>query len=224
MGCEEVLGKLKFFSSEETLNGMARFGIDVENAYGVKVPILRKMAKEIGVNHILACELWKSGVHEARILASMIDDPKKVTKKQFDNWVKDFNSWDVCDMVCGNLFDKTDFVCDKIFEFSKKKSEFEKRTAFALIACLAVHNKEMKDNEFEKFFEIIKRESCDDRNFVKKAVNWAIRQIGKRNVSLNKKAILIAKEIQKIDSKSAKWIANDAIRELTSSQIRKKFK
>lgn len=203
---------------------MARFGIDVSAAYGVKVPILRKIKKEIGNNHILALKLWETGIHEARLLASMIDDPKKVTKKQFNNWTKDFNSWDICDQVCGNLFDKTDFVCEKIFEYSKKKNEFEKRTAFALIACLAVHNKEIKDNEFEKFFKIIKRESCDERNFVKKAINWALRQIGKRNIRLNKKAILIAKQIQKIDSKSAKWIANDAIRELTSSQIQKRLK
>lgn len=224
MKCEEVLGKLKIFSNQETLNAMARFGIDISNAYGVKVSVLRKMAKEIGTNHILAQELWKSGVHEARILASMIDDPKKVLKKQFNNWVKDFNSWDVCDMVCWNLFDKIDFVSEKIFEYSKKKNEFEKRTAFALIAGLAIHNKEMEDNEFEKFFQIIKKQSCDDRNFVKKAVNWALRQIGKRNIVLNKKAIKIAKEIQKINSKSAKWIANDAIRELTSPQIQKRIK
>ncbi|MEA3296024.1 MAG: DNA alkylation repair protein [Patescibacteria group bacterium] len=224
MECEEVLKKLKSFASQKTLYGMARFGIDVSAAYGVKVPILRKIKKEIGNNHILALKLWETGIHEARLLASMIDDPKKVTKKQFNNWTKDFNSWDICDQVCGNLFDKTDFVCEKIFEYSKKKNEFEKRTAFALIACLAVHNKEIKDNEFEKFFKIIKRESCDERNFVKKAINWALRQIGKRNIRLNKKAILIAKQIQKIDSKSAKWIANDAIRELTSSQIQKRLK
>ena len=223
MNYKEVIKKLKLFSRSENVKGMARFGINPKNTYGIPIPVLRKLAKEIGKNHKLAKELWESGIHEARILASIIDEPQKVTEKQMEKWVKDFDSWDVCDQVCFNLFDNTEFSYKKIFEWSRRKQEFVKRTAFALIACLAFHNKKMTDKEFEQFFSIIKKESIDDRNFVKKAVNWAIRQIGKRNMSLNKKAIKLAKEIQKIDSKSAKWIAADAIKELNSDKIQKRI-
>jgi 3-methyladenine DNA glycosylase AlkD len=221
---EQVLKKLKLLSNPKAMKGMARFGINIDKAFGVSVPNVRILAKEIGKDHKLAQELWKSGIHEARILAGLIDEPDKVLEKQMDRWVKDFNSWDVCDQVCFNLFDKTEFAFQKINEWSKREEEFVKRTAFALMASLAVHDKTISDKEFEKFFSIIIREARDERNFVRKAVNWALRQIGKRNINLNKKAIKIAKQIQKIDSKSAKWIANDAIRELTSSQIQARLK
>jgi 3-methyladenine DNA glycosylase AlkD len=202
---------------------MACFGINSNNTYGVSIPNLRKMAKEIGKNHELAQQLWESEIHEARILASMVDDSKMITEKQMEDWVKNFDSWDVCDQVCMNLFDKTKFSYTKINEWSKRNDEFIKRAGFALIACMAVHNKDIKDKDFIKLLPIIKRESTDDRNFVKKAVNWALRQIGKRNINLNKEAIKTAKEIQKIDSKNAKWIANDAIRELTSKNVQKRL-
>ena len=224
MTSEQVLKKLKSLSSAKALKGMARFGINTDKAFGVSMPNVRVLAKEIGKDHELAQELWKSGVHEARILAGLIDEADKVTEKQMDRWVKDFNSWDVCDQVCFNLFDKTKFAFQKINEWSKRREEFVKRTAFALMASLVVHNKTASDKEFEKFFPIIIREARDERNFVRKAVNWALRQIGKRNINLNKKAIKTAKQIQKIDSKSAKWIANDAIRELTSSQVQTRLK
>ncbi len=221
---EDVLKKLKILANPKAMEGMARFGICMDSAYGVRVPDIRVVAKEIGKDHKLAQELWASGIHEARLLASMIDRADMVTEKQMDKWVKDFNSWDVCDMTCFNLFDKTKFVHQKIKEWSKREEEFVKRTGFALMAGLAIHNKNMKDEEFERFFSIIIREAEDDRNFVRKAVNWALRQIGKRNLSLNKKAIRIAKQIQGIDSKTAKWIANDAIRELTNFQIQNRLK
>ena len=221
---EQVLKKLKFLSSAQALKGMARFGINTDKAFGVSMPNVRVLAKEVGKDHKLAQELWKSGIHEARILAGLIDEVDKVTEKQMDKWVKDFNSWDVCDQVCFSLFDKTKFAFQKIDEWSKRREEFVKRTAFALMAGLAIHDKQASDKEFEKFFLIITREARDERNFVRKAVNWALRQIGKRNINLNKKAIQVAKQIQKIDSKSAKWIANDAIRELTSPQIQTRLK
>lgn len=224
MKYKQVLKKLKSLSNPKAVAGMARFGINPKNTYGVSIPNLRDMAKEIGLNHKLAQQLWKSGIHEARILACMIDDPKKVTKKQMEKWVKDFDSWDICDQCCTNLFDKTEFAYQKAIEWSKKKEEFIKRAGFAMIAVLAWHDKEAKDKQFEKFFPIIKRESTDNRNFVKKSVNWALRQIGKRNLNLNKKAIKTAKQIKKIDSKTAKWIASDSLRELTSKAVQKRLK
>ena len=224
MEYEEILTKLKSLSHPDAVAGMARFGINPTDTYGVSIPVLRKMAKQIGKNHLLAQQLWtSSSIHEARILAGMIDVPEKVTETQLERWVKDFDSWDVCDQCCSNLFDKTKFAHKKAIEWSKRREEFVKRAGFVLMATLAVHDKEASDKEFLKFLPIIKREATDERNFVKKAVNWALRQIGKRNLSLNKMAIKAAKEIQKIDSKSAWWIASDAIRELTSGAVQKKL-
>ncbi len=198
-------------------------GINPQNTYGVSIPNLRKIAKEVGKNHSLSQQLWSSGIHEARILASMIDEPDQVTKKQMDLWVKDFDSWDVCDQCCMNLFSKIPSAWEKAKKWTKRKREFEKRAGFALIACLAWYDKESPDKKFLAFLSGIKREANDNRNYVKKAVNWALSNIGKRNLSLNKKAIETAKEIQKMDSRSAKWIAQDAIRELTSKAIQKRL-
>lgn len=222
---EDILKKLKSFSNPKNMEGMARFGISSKNTYGVSIPVLRKMGKEIGKNHQMAQELWVSGVHEARILASMVDEVEKVTEKQMDKWVADFDSWDVCDQCCLNLLDKVGFVDKKIKSYARAKEEFIKRTAFTLIACLAFHNKELKDKDFEKYFTIIKNAVTDERNYVRKAVNWALRQIGKRNKNLNKKAILTAEDILKThrDNRTAKWIANDALRELKSSSVQKRL-
>lgn len=224
MECADILKKLKSLSNPRAIEGMAKYGITGERVYGISIPNLRKMAREIGKNHSLSQQLWNSGVHEARILASMIDEPGMVTLKQMDEWVKDFDSWDVCDQVCMNLFDRTKFAYQKAIEWTTNDKEFIKRAGFVLMAVFAVHNKEMSDKEFINFFPIIKRESTDNRNFVKKAVNWTLRQIGKRNINLNKKAIETAKEIQKMDSRSAKWIAQDAIKELTSNAVQKRLK
>ena len=153
----------------------------------------------------------------------MIDEPNEVTKKQMDAWIRDFDSWDVCDQCCMNLFDKTPFVWEKAIEWTNREKEFEKRAGFALMACLAWHDKESLDKKFLVFLPAIKREANDDRNYVKKAVNWALRNIGKRNLNLNRKAIETAKEIQKMDSRSAKWIASDAIRELMSEAVQERL-
>ena len=225
MDYKEIVKKLKSLKNSKNVTGMARFGIRPKTkVLGISIPELRKIAKDIGKDHELALRLWDSGIHEARILAGFIADSEKLTEAQMRKWVSDFDSWDIVDQVCGNLFDKTKFAYKKIFEFSEREEEFVKRTAFTLMAALSVHDKEMKDEEFIKFFPLIKKASTDERNFVKKAVNWALRQIGKRNMKLNKEAIKLAKEIQRIDSKSAKWIANDAIRELTDSKNIKKNK
>lgn len=219
----QILKKLKSLANPKNVQGMARFGISSKNTLGISMPVLRKMAKEIGNGHRLASELWNSGFHEARILAGLIDETEKVTEIQIEKWAKDFDSWDVCDQVCSSLFDKTNFAWQKVIEFSKRKEEFVKRTGFTLMACLAVHDKKAQNKDFIKLLPIIKREATDERNFVCKAVNWALRQIGKRNKNLNKEAIKIAREILKIDNKTAKWIAADAIKELESEQIQKRL-
>ena len=218
MNSKEIIKKLKSFSNARNVAGMARFGINPKYALGIRVPVLRDLAKKIGKDHKLAKCLWKSKIHEARILASMIDEADKVTEKQMEEWVKEFNSWDLCDQCCMNLFDKTPFAWKKAIEWPKRKEEFVRRAGFALMASLAVHDKKAKNEDFLKFFPLIKKYSTDERNFVKKAVNWALRQIGKRNVVLREKSIKLAKEIQKIDSKAAQWIAADAIRELISKR------
>lgn len=224
MKYQEILRKLKSLSNPKNVECMARFGINPKNTYGVSIPNLRRLAKDIRKNHALAQQLWKSGIHEARILAAMIDELKKISEEQMDSWARDFDSWDVCDQVCMNLFDKTKFAYKKAVEWSSRKEKFVKRAGFAIIASLAFHDKNAKDENLIKFLPIIKKESIDDRNFVKKAVNWALRQIGKRNSRLNKNAIETAKEILKMESKSAKWIASDALKELTSKAVQKRLK
>jgi 3-methyladenine DNA glycosylase AlkD len=221
----QILKKLKSYANKRNIEGMVRFGIRGKNILGgPSLPILRKIAKGIGKNHELALELWDSEIHEARILAAMIAEPEKATEPQIEKWVKDFDSWDVCDQVCSNFFDKTHIAYKKAVEWSKKEEEFIKRAGFVLMACLSVHDKEASDKKFIKFFRNIKKESVDERNFVKKAVNWALRQIGKRNTNLNKKAIKLAEEISKINSKSARWIAQDALKELKSEAVQEKLK
>jgi 3-methyladenine DNA glycosylase AlkD len=207
----------------ENRAGMARFGINPENAYGISIPALRKIARETGKDHELALELWDSGIHEARILASFIDDAKQVNEAQMERWAADFDSWDVCDQCCGGLFDKTDYAYQKAFEWSEREKTFVKRAAFSLMASLAVHDKKAQDEKFAAFLPVIARESGDDRNYVKKAVNWSLRQIGKRNRRLNGLAIETARQIAEIDSKAARWIAADALRELTSDKVQEKL-
>ena len=224
MEYQKVLKKLKSHANRKNVEGMARFGINPKNTLGVSVYTVRDIAKEIGKNHVLAKRLWNSKIHEARILASLVALPEKTDEALMERWVKDFDSWDVCDQVCSNLFDKTPFAYKKAFEWSKRKEEFVKRAGFVLMAALSVHDKKASDSRLSKFFPIIVRESNDDRNFVKKAVNWALRNIGKRNRVLNRKAIATAKKIRKIDSKTARWIAADALRELTSEKVRKRLK
>ncbi len=218
MHCKDILQQLESLSNPEARAGMARFGINPNNTYGVSIPALRKIARETGKDHALALALWQSGIHEARILAGMIYEPEKVTEEQMESWAADFDSWDVCDQVCSNLFDKTGFAYQKAHEWSSRKEEFVKRAGFVLMAALAVHDKRAGDEKFLEFLPVIKREAVDDRNFVKKAVNWALRQIGKRNLNLNRAAIETAKEIQGIDSKAARWIASDALRELSDEK------
>lgn len=199
---------------------MARFGINPDRALGVRVPDLRRLSKEIGTDHRLALALWKTGLHEARILASMVDDPAAVTEAQMEAWVGDFDSWDLCDQCCGNLFDKTPFAYTKSIEWATRDEEFPKRAGFALMAWAAVHDKRAEDRVFLDFLPVIEREAGDERNFVKKAVNWALRQIGKRNRRLHHAALAAAKRLSKRnDSRAARWIGTDASRELRSEAV-----
>jgi 3-methyladenine DNA glycosylase AlkD len=221
---EEVIKKLKFISNPEAVKGMARYGINPENNLGINVTTLRKLAKEIGCNHELALQLWASGIRDARFLAATIDDPEQVTEEQLESMVLDLNSWDICDHCCSDVFLKSKFAYKKAIEWTAREEEFVKRAGFSLMARLAVRDKKAEDEKFEEFLPIIKREATDERNYVKKAVNWALRQIGKRNLHLNKKAIRTARNIQKMDLKSAKWIASDALRELTGEKIQKRLK
>lgn len=224
MKLDEILRELERKGNPHSIKGMARFGIQTERAFGVSVPELRALAHRIGTNHVLAGELWNTRIHEARLLAGMVEDPESVTEEQMDNWVKGFDSWDVVDQCCGNLFDKTPSAILKAHEWSSSDKEYVKRAGFVLMAELAVHDKKAADKTFLGFLPIIAREAIDERNFVKKAVNWALRQIGKRNLALNKAAIRTGRAIQKIDSRSARWIASDALRELTSNAVQKKLK
>ncbi len=219
MNAKVILKKLKSMGSARNVAGMARYGISTKNTLGISLPALRKMAGEIGNDHQLAQTLWVSGLHEARILAGLVDEPALVTERQLERWVLDFDSWDVCDLVCGNLFDRTPWAYRKAHEWSAREETFVKRAGFVLMAALSVHDKTAPNIAFTQFLPVIRREAGDDRNFVKKAVNWALRQIGKRNLALNRAAVKAARGIQRLNTRSARWIAADALRELTSDKI-----
>jgi 3-methyladenine DNA glycosylase AlkD len=220
---DEVLRRLNSIANPSNVEGMARFGISSANTLGISVTDLRKIAKDIGKNHRMALELWATGIHEARILAAIVDEPNKVSRDQMDNWAKDFDSWDVCDQACTCLFDRTPHAFDKAAEWSHRQEEFVKRAGFAMMAGLAVHDKAASDERFAEFLEHVKRESHDDRKYVRKAVNWALRQIGKRNKRLNGLAIGCATEISGLDSRAARWIASDALRELRSDAVQERL-
>lgn len=215
-----VLAELRGMESEHNREGMARYGIRVDNALGISVTDLRKIARRLGRDHVLAADLWRSGIHEARILAALTDEPSKVTPAQAERWVRAFDSWDLCDQVCSNLFDRTPFAYEKAEVWAGRGPEFVKRAGFTMMAVLASHDKKAEDAKLAAFLPMIEREAWDDRNFVKKAVNWALRGIGKRNLVLNAAAIECAERIADQDSRSARWIARDALRELTSEKVR----
>ncbi len=228
---EELLGELLKRKNEKNIEGMKRFAIGGASSYliGISVYDLRKIAKEYKKDHDLALELWKLKfegipVHEARMLCAFIADPRKLTPELMDEWITEFESWDLCDQMCSNLFDKTPYAYEKAMEWSYREREFEKRCGFVMMACLSVHDKKASDEVFDPFLERAYKEAADERNFVKKAVNWAVRQIGKRNIELNKRAIEISERILTVDSRSAKWIARDALRELQSDKVQERLR
>ena len=221
---DEILNQLRARARPDQLEGMARYGMAVEKRLGVAVPELRQIAKEAGHDHRLALDLWQTGLAEAMIVAAMVDVPSEVTEAQMEEWVRDFNSWDVCDQVCMNCFEKTPLAWRKILDWSRREEEFVKRAAFALMAFLAWHDKKAADEAFIHLIPVIKAGATDGRNFVKKAVSWALRNIGKRNANLHRVAIEAAGEIAQMDSRAARWIAADAIRDLSSDATRRKLK
>jgi len=224
----EIIKHLESLENRANIAGMARFGIVTKKAFGVSAPVLKEIAKDAkkqtNERHKLALELWESGIHEARIIAYLIDNPQEVSPEQMDKWANDFDNWAICDGTCGHLFCKTEFAYQKVFEWSAKDEEFIKRAGIVLIAWLAVHDKKASDEKISKFLPILEKHADDERNFIKKAVNWSLRQIGKRNANLNKLAIETAKRIKAQKTKSARWIASDALRELTGEKIQVRFK
>lgn len=216
---KQILSRLKDLGRPDALASMAHFAIDTENAFGVAVPELRRVAKELGQDHPFALALWRSGVHDARLLALMIAAPAETDRGLADAWAGDFRSWDLCDQCCTNLFRKTDFARDLVSDWRNREEEFVKRGAFAMIAVLAVHDKAATDDVFAAWLPVIEEGASDPRNFVKKAVNWALRQIGKRNANLNRLAKDCAKRIADEGSKPAHWIAANALRELESEAV-----
>jgi 3-methyladenine DNA glycosylase AlkD len=220
----EVVKELQKLGDPAAVAAMARFGIHAQKALGVSVLELRTLARRIGRDHALAQQLWKTGILEARVLATLIADPAQVTDSLMESWAKDFDSWAVCDAGCCNLFDKTKFAWRKAIEWSRREEEYVKRAGFALMAALAVHNKSAPDEKFLKFLPAIRRGAIDDRNFVKKGVNWALRQIGKRNRTLHRAALETARRISALDSRAARWIAADALRELESDAVERRLR
>jgi 3-methyladenine DNA glycosylase AlkD len=219
-----VLRELQGLADPKVRAKMVYFGVNVPKAHGISVPALHRFAKHIGKGHRLAQELWKTGIHEARILATLIGESEKVTAAEMERWVRDFNSWDVVDAACCYLYAHTKFAWKKAEEWSRRSEEFEKRAAFSLVAYLSYKDKEAPDARFVQFLRVIEREAHDERNFVKKAVNWTLRNIGKRNVRLNREAIRAAEGIRRQDSRAARWIAADALRELKSDAVQKRLR
>ena len=207
MKAKDIIKTLRSMANPDNAAGMARYGISVKGALGVPMPALRKLGRENGRDHETALALWASGIHEARILAALVDEPEKVTDAQMESWALDLVSWDVCDQVCSNLFDRTAAAYAKAKAWSRRPETFVKRAGFVLMAALSVHDKKRPDRDCAAFFPLIQKQAADDRNFVKKAVNWALRQIGKRNRALNAAAIEAAEAIQRMDAPSARWIA-----------------
>ncbi len=214
MVIDTILEQLKGMANPRNVEGMARYGIRPAKPLGISMPALVQIAKGNKKNHDLAGQLWASGIHEARILACLVDDPARLTVDQMDRWAQDFDSWDICDQCCIKLFRKSPLARTKAVEWSRRQEEFVKRAGYSLMATLAVHDKQAPDEVFATFLERIETGARDERNFVKKAVNWALRAIGKRGSKWNRKAIATARRIQKQDSESARWIASDALREL----------
>jgi 3-methyladenine DNA glycosylase AlkD len=218
----EIIKKLSSLENPANIAGMARFGIITKNAFGVSAPVLKNLANEIkkqtGDRHALALELWETGIHEARVIAYLIDNPKEVSPEQMDSWASDFDNWAICDGTCGHLFCRTEFAYEKAFEWAQREEEFVKRAGLVLPAWLAVHDKKAADAALAQFLPVLESHANDERNFIKKAVNWSLRQIGKRNLNLNRLAVETAERIKAQNTRAARWIAADALRELKNEK------
>jgi 3-methyladenine DNA glycosylase AlkD len=224
MTLNEIVLLLEESRNESNLPGMARYGINTRNTYGIGMPVLRRMAKAIGVDHQAALDLYRTGIHEAKILAALVDDPARVSRKQMEEWARGFDSWDVTDQVSTILFDKTGHSWEKAIQWSVRRAEFEKRAAYSIMAGLAVHDTASPDRSFSALYPLIIAGATDERNYVKKAVSWALRNIGKRSLGLNRSAIQVAELLLKTGSTSAHWIGSDALRELTGKAAQERIR
>lgn len=212
----EIIAHLESLRSQHNIDGMARFGIRPARPLGISIRTLRPLARTLGRSHDLADELWASGWHEARILAAFVEEPGKLTRREADRRAADFDSWDLCDQWCISVFRRMPFAWDKAQQWAGRRAEFVKRAGFSLFAVLAVHDREAGDDRFVEVLEAVEREATDERHYVSKSINWALRQIGKRNVRLKRAAIASARRLAKLDSRQARWVAADALRELGS--------
>ncbi|MCB9422673.1 MAG: DNA alkylation repair protein [Ardenticatenaceae bacterium] len=225
---ETILQQLEAERNPDALAGMAQYGITPDHAYGIKIPVLRQLARKVrgndkAANHALAQQLWANNTRETRILASMVDVPQLVSEAQMESWAAEFDYWEICDQCCMNLFEKTPFAYQKAVEWGERAEEYVKRAGFVLMARLAVSDKKAADERFTAFLPLIEKEAGDARDMVKKSVNWALRQIGKRNLTLNQQAIAVSERIQQQESKAAQWVARDALKELTGTAVQNRL-
>jgi 3-methyladenine DNA glycosylase AlkD len=214
----EIFAELRALGHPDNVAGMARYGIRSAVVFGVTLPVLRGRARVLGRDHDLALALWDSGALETRLLAGLVDEPAKVTRAQMERWARAFDSWALVDGTCSNLFDRTPFAREKALAWSGRAAEHVKRAGFVLMAAMAVHDKRAPDAVFRAFLPVIESEAIDDRNLVRKAVNWALRQIGKRNGRLHGEALAVCHRLRASESSSARWVASDALRELTDAR------
>jgi 3-methyladenine DNA glycosylase AlkD len=221
---ERIVAELRRLGTRHNVEGMARFGIRARKVFGVSKPKLDALAGKIGKNHALGLALWSTGIQDAKILAGLISEPGKVSGAQMELWVRDFDNWDTCDGTCCHLFVFARDAWPKAFAWTKRREEFQKRGGFALAAYLAYRDKSAADAKYLSFLKMIEREAEDERNFVRKAVNWALRNIGKRNVRLNRAAIATARRLRKKESRAARWIATDALRELEGEAVQERLR
>jgi 3-methyladenine DNA glycosylase AlkD len=218
-----VVAELKRLATKQTLDGMSRYGIPSDKAFGVSVGDIQRLAKRLGRNHELSAELWKTGWYEARMLTAYLDEPQRVTPAQMDRWCRDFDSWAICDTICFCLFDRTPHAWDKAPQWAKSQREFVKRTGFVLMACLAAHDKAATDAQFVMLLPLIAEGANDDRNFVKKGVSWALRMIGRRNLALNAAALPVARRLAESEVPACRWVGKDALRELSSPKVQSRL-
>lgn len=219
-----VLTWLESHGSHTNREGMARFGIVSAHVYGISVATLRAHAKVLGKSHALALALWETGSHEARMLAAFVDEPALVTSTQMNAWCRDFDNWALCDTVCFHLFDRSPLAYGKVESWARRRAEFEKRAGFALLASLALHDKRADDARFIPTFDLVKQAAKDERNFVKKAVSWALKGVGQRSTALHTRAVALARELAASSERTERWIGKDALRDLTEDKTLARLK
>jgi 3-methyladenine DNA glycosylase AlkD len=220
----KVVASIKRMGSKSVRDGMVRYGLPPDNAFGIPVGKMQKFAKDIGRNHELALALWETGYYEARMIAAFIDDPSLVTPAQMDRWCKDFDNWGIVDTVCFKLFDQTPHAWKKVVQWSKKREEFQKRAAFALLASLSGHDKTASNEQFLSCLPLIKKAATDERNFVKKGVSWALRSVGRRNLELNAACTTLAQKLSASSDPTARWLGKEALREFKSAVVARQLK